>query len=220
MRRRNSRGNSVVEFSVIVMAMVVMFIGTAAIGINMIQGLEVVQLTRDAASMYSRGTNFSIPSNQKVLEDVSGSLGLSCSSAAYSRAAVILSEVTYVDASVCRLGGHLDGNCLNLGKWVFKQQLVLPPANAVRSTSAFGTPSGVTIASDGTISVTDYANQTGAVVSDAFNNLGIRSWGVDAQNVAYGMPSGQSVYIAEVAAQGYVVPGFTPNPRNYNYAAF
>jgi hypothetical protein len=200
MRRQNSRGGAVLEFSLIVGTMVSLFLGTFGIGINLIHGLEIVQLARDAGHMFARGIAFSSdsPGNIQILNTIGKTVGLKTDDAAGSTAVLYLSKVTYVDNPTCIAGGQAAG-CHNFGQWVHVQKQ-LSFGNTTIFTSGFGNPNSLTAGSDGSIAPSIYVTNDGARCTPC-STLGINSG-------AIGVPSRESIYISEAAAKGFPVPGF------------
>jgi len=198
-------------------------LGTGVIGINMIRTLATVQLSRDAGHMYARGLDFSQPGNQTILATLGSNLGLSAT-AGSGQAVVILSALTYVDINACTAAGAVDKNgnpsgCTNYQKWVFTQRLVI--GNSSVRTSNFGSPltsgpTGVTVnATTGKISLSDSVTKAGAVAQ--FNSINPYSV-VNGQG--QGLPSGQTLFVAEAASTGFNMPPFVGNATAYSYGLF
>ncbi|MGH9652619.1 MAG: TadE/TadG family type IV pilus assembly protein, partial [Bryobacteraceae bacterium] len=138
------RGSAVIEFVMIALFCVPLLLGTATVGLDLIREMEVTQLTRDAARMYSDGIDFMQSSNQTLLANLSPDLGLST-----GNAVVIFSTLTYVDP---------DCYCTNAGKTVFVKRVVV--GNASLYTSTFGAPLPSEL--DGEGNVTDYQSNSSA----------------------------------------------------------
>jgi Flp pilus assembly protein TadG len=217
MRGTGFRGAACVEFAFISVALVPLLLGTGATGINMILTLQTIQLARDAGHMYARGLDFSQPGNQTILTNLGSTLGLS-TTASSSNAVVILTALTYVDNAACVAGGAATGgtansNCKNLNHWVFAQRLVIGKSSI--HTSQVGTPTGVTIASNGKILVTDYVTNTGAQAT--FSSINPYA---DVNGTVSGLPSGQMLYVAEAAATAFSMPPFIGPSATYSYGLF
>ena len=216
MKSRQLRGISTVEFAFGLMVLVPLVLGTGAIGINLIHTLQTIQLARDAGHMYARGVDFSQSGNVNILVSLGSSVGLQASG---GNAVVVLTAFTYVDANTC-LAGTGSQSCPNLNKWVFVQRQVIGNSNI--RTSNYGSPltsgpNGVTLDATGSISVTQYTKQAGAVAS--FGNNGFNPY----QNVngqVSGLPSGQRVYLAEAAGQGFGMPPFVSGSPTYSFSYF
>ena len=221
---RHQRGGSILEFSLMSLALVPLLLGTVEFGITMYRVQQTAQLAREAGYLYARGTDFSQPGNQTILATVGSPLGLS-TTAGSGNAEVILSALTYVDKYACALVGAVDaqGNpkgCTNFGNWVFAQRLNIGNSG-VLPTSNFGSPlasgpTGVAInPSTGSISPTDYVLKAGAVVQ--FNSL--NPYGnVNGQFTS--LPSRQFLYVAEAGATAFAMSPFQNAKKIYSYGIF
>ena len=67
--RRHNAGDALVEFAISLPFLVMMAIGTFAVGVNVDRHLTVSQLVRNAGNMYGRGVDFSVSQNQDLLLD-------------------------------------------------------------------------------------------------------------------------------------------------------
>jgi len=225
MKRNRLRGISTFEFAMSLMVLVPLILGTGAIGVNLIRTMQTVQLARDAGHMYAKGVDFSQEGNQAILGTIGNSMGLN-TVADTGTAIVILTALTYVDSNTCIAAGAAtngvpNGTCVNLGKWVFAQRLTI--GNSSLRTSNFGSPlttgpTGVTLDNQGKISVTQYATKAGAVAQFSSAN-GINPYTV-VNNVVSGLPSGQRLYLAEAAGQGFGMPPFVAGSPTYSFAFF
>ena len=222
MNRRNQRGGSVLEFTIISLTAVPLLLGTASLGVNMILVQQTTQLAREAGEMFARGLDMSQPGNKTIVANIGSTLGLS-TTAGQGSAEVILSALTYVDKATCAAAGAVDaeGNpsgCTNYGLWVFAQRLIIGNSNV--RTSNLGSPlttgpTGVTMdPTTGAISVQDYATKAGAVAQFSSVN--------PYQNVngnVSGLPSGQYLYIAEAAANTFTLSPYGSS-ATYSYGLF
>jgi hypothetical protein len=222
MQRRTKRGVAIIEFSFVMLVLVPLTLGTTAVGLNMLTSLATVQVARDAGHMYAKGTDFSQPGNQTILTTLAANLGLT-TNVTSSKALVILSAVTYIDKAMCASAGKVDssGNplgCTNYQKWVFTQRIEM--GKTTLRTSNFGSPltsgpNGVTVDSTtGKISLSDQVTKSGAVASFT----GINPYSVVNGTVS-GLPSGQLIYISEVASTGISMPYSSQNVM-YAYGMF
>jgi len=221
-RRKERKGVAIVEFSFIMLILVPLTLGTTAVGLNMLTTLSTVQVARDVGHMYAKGTDFSQPGNQTVVLALASNLGLT-TSASTSKSLVILSTVTYVDKAMCQSAGKVDssGNplgCTNYLKWVFTQRTEL--GKTTLRTSNFGSPltsgpNGVTLDPDsGRISLNDQVTKSGAVAT--FSGVNPYS---NVNGTVTGLPSGQVIYISEVASTGISMPYISQNIM-YSYGMF
>ena len=223
MKRKQTSGVSSVEFAFSMLVLVPLLLGTGVIGINMIRTLETIQLARDVGHMYARGVDFGQPGNQSVLVTLGSQLGLT-NSAATSKAVVILSNLLYIDQAACAAVGAVDGagnpsGCTNYTKWVFTQRVVLgdPSVRASNYGSPLTSgPTGVTVdPTTGKISPNEYTVKAGAVATfssiNPYSNVG---------GVVSGLPSGQSLFLAETGARGFNMPPFVANAVTYSFRLF
>ena len=58
-RGKKSGGGSAIEFVFVSLVLVPLFLGTGAVGVNLIRTLQTIQLARDIGHMYARGIDFS-----------------------------------------------------------------------------------------------------------------------------------------------------------------
>ena len=229
MRRRNSQGQTFIEFLFVMLWAVPFLLITIALGINLIDGLEVIQLARDTASMYARKVDFTAPASMAILDEIGNGLQLKTSDAASSQAVIIMSAMTYMDTNACAAAVAQGCTCGNSGKWVFTQYLILPAGSTIATQSKYGNPGSASglVAANGQIAICptsptskslSYASNPAALAT-GFDARGITSWGNG--SAGYGLPSGQVAYLVEVTANGYAVPGLIEAPaRLYNYAIF
>jgi len=224
MRRKTSAGGSTIEFMFITLMLIPLFVGASGIGVDLIRTMQTVQLARDVGHMYAKGIDFSQPGNDTILYQLGSSLGLSSSSSS-STALVILSNLIYVDESQCQAVGawnsvsNMPNGCTNYQKWVFTQRQEFGNTslrNSNTGTPLTSGPSGVTLASGtGKISQLQYVTQAGAVAN--FNSINPYS---NVSGVVSGLPSGQTLFIAEAAAQAWQFPPFFSNAETYSFGLF
>ncbi len=218
MRSKKQRGVEILEFSLSMLVLVPLLLGTTGTGLNMLVNLQTVQLARDAGHMYAKGTDFSQPGNQTVLVTLGSNLGLT-TTASTSNALVILSTVTYVDKAACQSAGKVDGSgnpsgCTNYQQWVFTQRIEI--GNTALRTSNFGSPTASLVNSTtGDIALSDQVTNTGDVAT--FNEINPYA---DVNGTVSGLPSGQVIYISEVAAKGVAMGPYAPNYVMYAYGMF
>jgi hypothetical protein len=223
MKHCKVRGVSTIEFAFGLLVLAPLLLGTGVTGINMIRSLQTIQLARDAGHMYARGVDFSQPGNLTVLVNLGQSLGLSAT-AGQGTAVVILSELTYVDDNTCNAVGAAtngvhNGTCTNYGYWVFEQRIEL--GNTTIRTSNYGSPitsgpNGVAVdPTTGMISLSDYVKKSGARATFS----GVNPYAV-VNGTVQGLPSGQSLYLAEAGSTGFNMPPFVSNAVAYSFGFF
>ena len=234
-KRRKSQGQTFIEFLFVMLWAVPFLLITLALGMNLIEGLEVIQLARDTASMYARKVDFTTDAGKDMLDRIGNGLNLRTQDSANSQATIVMSALTFMDTSACATAVANGCTCGNSGNWVFAQYLILPPplANSPASQSQYGNPgSAANLAdskgviplcnSDSAKRALSYSSNPAALAT-SFSARGFTSW---ANPPGYGLPSGQLVYLVEVTANGYSVPGLVdvvpghPSSLIYNYAIF
>jgi hypothetical protein len=57
--QRGERGNSMIEFAIVLWFWSMLFIGTMAVGLSLTRTLQVIQTARDLGHMYAKGADFS-----------------------------------------------------------------------------------------------------------------------------------------------------------------
>jgi Flp pilus assembly protein TadG len=220
-----------VEFMLLVPVWLPLILGTLWIGSAMVRLLQVTQVARDADSMFSRGTDFSVaaganadnPALNSVLPNVVSSLGTVTTT---GTGVFIFSTLTYVGNSVCAsLGptygtapsagnaGSFTGLCTNHGYFVFTQQYVV--GNSGLRSSRFGTPTAADLDAANSYKVDlplTYVTHAGD--RSTFNLLP-----APAELGADGYQSGQPIYVVEAFFSGHGQAGYTQG-GDYAYAVF
>ena len=220
MKSNKRKGVAIVEFSFSMLVMIPLLLGTIGFGLRLLQQMQAIQLSRDAGRMYARpGMDLSLPGNQTILATVGADLGLKTDGT--GKAVLILTTVTYIDKGMCPQH-DVNGNpinCPNYQNWVFTQRLTI--GNSSIRTSNLGSPlttgpSPVTVnATTGMISVTDQINNPGDVATFASGNPFISTPGT-----LNTLPSGQVLYVTEVAAQGFAMLPFASGGMMYAFNVF
>ena len=220
MKPNKRKGVAIVEFSFSMLVMIPLLLGTIGFGLRLLQQMQTIQLARDAGRMYARpGMDMSLPGNQTILATVGADLGLKTDGT--GKAVLILTTVTYIDKGMCPqhdVSGN-PINCPNYKSWVFTQRLTI--GNSSIRTSNLGSPlttgpSPVTVnPTTGMISVTDQINNPGDVANFASGNPFVSTPGtLDT------LPSGQVLYVTEVAAQGFAMLPFATGGMMYAFNVF
>jgi len=200
MRRNKKRGSAAVEFALLSPFLFGLLIGVTVFGTKFVKELEITQVARDTAAMYSRGTDFSLSSNQQLVARLGQELGLQASGGS---AVVVLSTVAFIGPSQC---AAYPGRPCNNGKWVFTHRLTFGDTNL--SGSNFGAPS-CTLSSDGSVAPVDSVTSACALVT-GFNALGTPADGAD------GFKPGQPAYLVEVRSR----TGWGASDTAYAFALF
>jgi hypothetical protein len=206
-RKRRKSGQAYVELAFMIPLLASLFIGTSVLGLRIIKELAVTQVARDAASMYSRGTDFSSnsPLNQAILSRLGAMLGWPQSTALGSTdpGVIYLSQIMYVD-STCNGNALTDsrGRTCNTNSWVFLNTVVVGNTNVHQSN--FGAPpSCISACYDSVITGTS-PNLGNINLTEAYYNSGdkvtnFNYLGTPASGTA-GFQPGQPANLVEVAA--------------------
>jgi hypothetical protein len=219
-RKRKESGHAFVELAFMIPLLASLFIGTSIIGVRLVESLALTQVARDAASMYSRGTDFSSasPVNQALLSRLGAMLGWPQNAALGStdRGVVYLSQIMYIDGT-CNGNALTDskGRTCNTNSWVFLNSIVL--GNTTIHSSDFGAPPSClnacydsvingTSPNLGNINVNEAYYNSGDVVTN-FTLLGTPSTGTA------GFQPGQPANLVEVGA-------YVGQTVNYAYALY
>ncbi|MBV9294797.1 MAG: pilus assembly protein [Acidobacteriaceae bacterium] len=170
-RSTREGGSAIVEFVLAVsLFWVPLFLGTLVLGFNLIRAIQVTQVCRDAAHMYSYGVDFTETSYQTLLANLAAGLSLTVSGdsppfgGTTGSAVIILSTISYVDQTACTAGGYSNSACSNLNSTVFTRQIVI--GNSALHSSAFGTPLASDLDSSGNVSSAGYLTHTGDKASN------------------------------------------------------
>jgi Flp pilus assembly protein TadG len=216
---RKNRGAAMLEFALLIPVWVPLLLGTLWIGSAMIQGQQVTQMTRDLASMYSRGVNFSSgggSTSSTTLTDITSQVGTVTST---GTGVVYFSTIVYVGNSVCASGGATYGSlsplshtaaCTNYGKFVFTQQY--SAGNTGLRSSNLGTAPAADLDANYNVATTTYLTDTSDRAT--FNLLPAPQ-----ENGADGFQSGQPAYVVESYFSGPGQKGYAQG-GTYAYAVF
>lgn len=151
------RGSAVIEFVLCTSLLILpMMLGTAVLGLNLVREIQITELCRDAAHMYSEGIDFTVSSNVTQLLKIAQGLNITATG---GNGVIILSTITYIDLTACQAGGYNSSNCTNLNQTVFVRQVVV--GNSSLRASAWGTPPVDTSNSDN-VTQTNYLTNTAA----------------------------------------------------------
>ena len=121
-----------------------MALGTATVGLSILEAIHVVELNRDAAHMFARGVDFSKNANRSLLLELADGLNITDGG---GNGVVILSEI---DA----IGG---------GQAVCARRLVI--GNAALRASDFATPRKFTNSQTGMVDITDPSAQANSFLN-------------------------------------------------------
>src|SRR5579884_623607 len=170
MRKKNERGTSIIEFAVVSTVLIPLLFGIVSLGVNLGHTTQVIQISRDAGHLYSKGVDFSQSSNKQIIVNLATPMGMT--SATAGSGVVILSTIQQVYPADCTAAGISGGSCTNSGKDVITNRIVIGNSSY---TSQYGTPSSSLIdslgdLSTGSSSTHGYLNDSSAVAT-GFSNL-------------------------------------------------
>lgn len=134
-RRRRRRGNTIVEFGLVAIFLVPLFLGTINLGLNLGYNLQVAQIARDAGHMYVRQLDFSLDASKELMVRMASGMGMTKNG---GRGMVLLTKVLYIGNDQCLAGGLTQGSCPNWGRAVIVQRHTV--GNSSLKASTIGTP--------------------------------------------------------------------------------
>jgi hypothetical protein len=210
-RKQTEGGQEILEFGLVAILFVPMFLGTFVVGMNLIRSNAVSEVIRDLDDMYIHGADFSTLPLQQEAQRLSQGLNLQISgfsgdSAGHEQSNVsnsgngliTLTQIMWIGATTdpnCAAAGA--GNCTNANSFVYTQQLQFGNSSLANSgTVSAGNASaaGATINSSGLVFnfVTDAHARLGSAAQSAMSSL----WQTTS-NGQTALVDGQIVYIAE-----------------------
>lgn len=133
---KDQRGQSVVEFAISLPFLVLMAIGTFAVGMVIDRHLTLGQLVRNAGNMFARGISFNSTQNKQFLVAAATGMGMTIDG---GKAVVYLSLLQKIPANADCGGGA--GSCANAGQVVIAQRFTV--GNTSMAISKFGMPSNL-----------------------------------------------------------------------------
>jgi hypothetical protein len=187
-RTRARRGNTILEFGLVAIFLVPLFLGTVNLGLNLSKTVQVSQIARDAGHMYVRQLDFSLDGSKDMVVRLASGLGMTRTG---GNGVVILSKVLYVGPNECAAANLAPASCPNYHKAVFTQRHII--GNISLRTSNYGTPApNIVLAADdsalqlkkGDIRPVDYLTHVTAATTN-FTTL------------LPGMLEGEVAYVAE-----------------------
>jgi len=210
--KRKQSGSTVLEFTLSLLVLTPLLLGTFVFGFRMVRSQQTDQITRDLAHIYSRPNtmNFATAAGVSEAQLLANQYGLTSSGSSV----VIFSTITIETATGCQSGAGAP-TCANLNLPVFTQQIAI--GNATANQSPFGTPtSGGSLPATNGVS-NDYSANPSA------SDLAKSSFTV-AQNFnsVLALNAGETCYMVEMFnnTPDLQVPGLTGAPQVYSRAIF
>lgn len=200
------RGVAIVEFTLSLVVLIPLLLGTMVFGFRLIRAIEMQQITRDLGHMYLEGVNFRNAGPQQNAQTMSSGFSLTPT----GNSVVILEQVKVEQQADCDVANaaHVPvippgTPCANLNKPVFVEQLTI--GNTSDGSSVFGTPP---LQANDTVSTSDQAYNSAAVA----NNFG----------TVLTLKAGEIAYVAEMInlTPDLNIPGFSGQPQVYARGIF
>lgn len=193
-RRHSRKGSALVELAFVMFPSLVLLVWVIVVGLQLGHNVRAAQVTRDAASMYVRGVDFSKAGNKDILVRLASGMGMT---RAGGQGVIILSRVTWIPAATCTAAGL---EPCNADRHVITQQVVI--GNTLLRASSLGTPAGT----DSLGLVANYMQDARAVAAFPYMQLA----------------AGEYAYVAEgyFDAPQWRFPGFNNAAGAYSIALF
>lgn len=178
------RGNTILEFALVMSLLVPMFAGMFSIGMMLSKGIEISNVCEDAVLLMvnsvtnpESGLDLSQTQNQRLIVRAANGLGMASDSSydpsSTGKAVVILSKVVMVGPAECSLGvvpapnnapPWNSSNCPNYGQYAFEYRVGI--GNTSRWSSRLGSPPSNIVLSNGTISAVNIATNGNDLASN------------------------------------------------------
>lgn len=209
-RKTRQRGQEIIEFALVAILFVPMFLGMFVVGMNLIRSIQANQVVRDIDDMYIHGADFSTLPFQQEAQRLAQGLNLQISSFAgdtggheqanisnSGNSLLTVTEIMWVGGTTsqnCQFVGA--ANCTNQNSFVYIQQVQFGNGSLANSnTVSVGTPSGATLNTSGIVAnpVTDSHAQLASAAQAAMQAV----WAGNAGTGQQALSDGQVVYIVE-----------------------
>jgi len=153
-RAKTEKGNSLIEFGLMMLFLVPLFMGMTTFGIGLGKMIQASQICRDAGHMFVRQVDFSQTPNKKLIERVAVGMNMTVDG---GDGTVVLTRVLMIGPNECAGGGLSTAACTNLGFPVITQRIVI--GNQALFASSIGSPPSNYLNADGTIPVDKYLKE-------------------------------------------------------------
>jgi Flp pilus assembly protein TadG len=215
LKRRS--GVAIVEFSLSVVVLVPLLLGTLVFGFRLIRSLQMEQIVRDLGHMYIRGVDFRPANPGPTL--IAKTLAQSFDLTATGTSVVVLSKITLVRQSDCDAANPtrpVGTACNNLNNPVFMEQMMVGNTslriNGVSSAkSQYGSPP---LQADYTVTLADQANTPSAAAGVTTGSRGFAA--------LMTLKAGEFAYVTEMinATAELNIPGLSGSPQVYARSVF
>jgi hypothetical protein len=206
-----SRGIAIIEFTLSLLFLIPLLLGTYVFGFRLIRSLEMEQIVSDLDHMYIRGINFRGTGPIQNAQTLATGFGLT----ATGQSIVIFSQIKVIQQADCDAANPLSSpgsvHCTNLGNPVFTEEvfvgntsLTINGANVAKS--FFGSPP---LQGDQTVSVADQGNNALAAAGHTTGPTGFAK--------VLALTSGEVAYMVEMitATPDLTVSVFSGTPQVY-----
>ncbi|MFN7924753.1 MAG: TadE family protein [Bryobacteraceae bacterium] len=198
-QNRRRKGNTILEFALVMLFLFPLFIGTVNLGMNLTKTTQASQITRDAGHMYVRQVDFSLDASKNIVVRLAQGLGMTLSG---GKGVILLSKIMYIGTSECAAANLAPASCPNYHKAVVIQRHTI--GNTTMRTSDFATPASSIILT-GPDAVTGL-KKGDIKPADYLTNATVQS--PKLLTLLPGMLEGETAYVSE----GYFdTPSFTLN---------
>lgn len=203
--KKTAKGVAVVEFTLGLLLLVPLLLGTLVFGFRLVNAIQMDQITRDVGRMYTRGINFRNPGPIQNAQTMSSGFDLSANGTSVLIFSQIRSPLTQTDCDASNAVAPVIAAgtpCVNLGKQVFLEQVTVGNTNI--GASGFGTPP---LQVDYTVSLKDQGRNSAAQVGASFT---------------IGLNTSEYAYVAEMwnKTPSLQIAGMTGQPYVYSRAIF
>jgi hypothetical protein len=205
-RLKRRRGVAIVEFTLSLIFLIPLLLGTFVFGFRLIRSLSMVQITRDLGHMYIRGIDFRNVGPKQNAQTLASGFDLS----ATGKSLVTLSRIKVIQQADCDAANAIGPGtfpaghtCANINLPVFMEQLKL--GNLANGASHFGTPP---VQTDFTVSPRDMGRNSGAQAA--------------AFATAMTLKAGEYAFVAEMInlTPDLNIPGLSGAPEVYARSIF
>jgi len=209
-RKRTQSGQEILEFALVAMLFVPMFLGSFIIGMNLIRSIQANQVCRDLTDMYIHGADFTTYPMQQMAQRLSQGLNLQigASFSGHQQAntsnsgngLVTVSQIMYIgstsDPSCAAVGA---ANCTNHDSFVFTQQTQFGNGTLAGATTvSLGSPTGATLSNGGLVS--NYVTDSNAKLASGPQAAMASLWQTTS-NGQTPLTDGQIAYVVETYFQ-------------------
>ena len=153
--RKRQKGNAIIEFALVMTFLVTLMMGTFSVGMTLTKSVQAGVIARDAGAMFMRYVDFTLTGNKDILVRLANGMQMTTSG---GNGVVIMSQIMMVGTNECAAGGLSTGACPNFNQAVVIKRVTV--GNTALYTTTYGSPASSLIQTDGTISTTNYLNDS------------------------------------------------------------